>query len=190
MPLTCFSNEATCHRKHKFPNRQSFIMKTLYLVRHAKSSWKFPELEDFDRPLNGRGKRDAPMMGQRLRQAGVCPQLILSSPAQRTRKTARALAKAMGYSSDIRHDDALYDASSEQLLAAVQTVDDTVTTLLLVGHNPELTELVNQLTSHSIDNVVTAGVVSITFSVDHWSEVALGAGQFEKYDYPKRLPEE
>lgn len=165
-------------------------MKTLYLVRHAKSSWKFPELADFDRPLNRRGKRNAPEIGKRLRRAGVCPQLILSSPAQRTRKTARALAKAMNYSSDIRYEDVLYDASPEELISTVQSVPDAVTTLLLVGHNPELTELVNQLTSHAIDNVVTAGVVSITFSVDRWSEVIPGAGQFKEYDYPKRLLEE
>ncbi len=163
-------------------------MKTLYLVRHAKSSWKFPELADFDRPLNRRGQRDAPEMGRRLRQREACPQLILCSPAVRTQHTARALAKAMEYPSDVRYVDEFYEASPEVLLATVQTVRDAVNDLMLVGHNPGLTELVNRLTAHSIENVATAGVVAVIFSVDRWSEVHFGIGQFGGYDYPKLIP--
>lgn len=163
-------------------------MKTLYLVRHAKSSWKFSELDDFDRPLNRRGKRDAPMMGQRLQQQGVLPDLIISSPAERTRQTACTLAEAMGYSSAIRYKDELYHASPEQLLAAVQSVDDAVTTLMLVGHNPGLTALVNRFTPHLIDNVVTAGIVAIEFSAERWAEVrANSKEQFLWYDFPKSM---
>ena len=163
-------------------------MKTLYLVRHAKSSWKFPDLADFDRPLNRRGQRDAPMMGQRLHQRGVLPDLIISSPARRTQQTARALAEETGYRSAIRYEDALYHASPEELLAVIHTARGEVSLLMLVGHNPGLTELLTQLTLRSIDNVVTAGVVTVQFTVDRWTEVTFGSGKFGQYDYPKLTP--
>ncbi len=169
--------------------KQSFTMKTLYLVRHAKSSWKFPELADFDRPLNRRGKRDAPMMGKRLKQRGVRPDLIISSPAKRARKIAQAVAKAVGYpASAIAYDPEVYEASADSLLTLLRAVDDRVAVLMLVGHNPELTDLVNTFASHSIDNVVTSGVVTTTFPEDNWSALAPGAGQFRGYDYPKLSP--
>ena len=161
-------------------------MKTLYLVRHAKSSWKFPELADFDRPLNRRGKRDAPMMGKRLQQQGVRPDLIISSPAKRARKIAQAVAKAVGYSaSAIAYDPEVYEASADSLLTLLQATDDRVAVLILVGHNPELTDLANRLTAHFIDNVVTSGVVAIEFPTERWAEVGQDAGQFLWYDYPK-----
>ncbi len=162
-------------------------MKTLYLVRHAKSSWKFPELADFDRPLNPRGKRDAPMMGQRLKQRGVRPDLVISSPAKRARKIARAVAKAVGYpASAVAYDPKVYEALIDSLVALLRAVDDGVAVLMLVGHNPELTDLANRLTPHPIDNVVTSGVVAIDFLTERWAEVGEpGRGQFRWYDYPK-----
>lgn len=161
-------------------------MKKLYLVRHAKSSWKFPELDDFDRPLNKRGKRDAPMMGQRLRQQGIRPNLILSSPAKRAKKVTQAIAEALEVASSVvQYDRAIYDTSTEGLLTLLRSLDNRVTTLMLVGHNPELTDLANRLTTHYIDNVVTSGVVAITFNVEHWSEVRDNEGEFQWYDFPK-----
>ena len=164
-------------------------MKTLYLVRHAKSSWKFPELDDFDRPLNKRGKRDAPMMGERLQQRGIVPDMIISSPAKRAKKIAQSIAQAVGVDpSAIQYDNAVYEASSETLLTIIGAVDDGASTLMLVGHNPELTVLANRLTTHYIDNVVTSGIVAIEFSVDRWSEVKDGEkGRFLWYDYPKSI---
>ena len=165
-------------------------MKTLYLVRHAKSSWKFPELDDFDRPLNKRGKRDAPMMGKRLRRQGIRPDLIISSPAKRAKKITQVMMKALDVApSAVRYDRAVYEASADDLLALLRTVDDSVTTLVLVGHNPELTTLSNQLTDHSIDNVVTSGVVAMAWATERWAEVGEGKGQFLWYDYPKSVEE-
>ena len=161
-------------------------MKTLYLIRHAKSSWKFPALHDFDRPLNRRGKHDAPMMGQRLRQRYIVPDLILCSPAKRTKRTAQAIGKAVGYpTSAIIYPRAIYEASAEEMIKILQAIDDRINTVMLVAHNPGLTELANRLTAHYIDNVVTTGVVAIQFSVTHWKEIADVPGQFLWYDYPK-----
>lgn len=161
-------------------------MKTLYLIRHAKSSWKFPELDDFDRPLNKRGKRDAPMMGQRLHQHSIVPNLILCSPAKRTKRTAQAIAKAVDYpASEIKYRQAIYEASAEEMSTLLQSVDNSENTVLLVAHNPGLTELANRLTSHYIDNVLTAGVVAMQFSITHWKEIENEQGQFLWYDYPK-----
>lgn len=162
-------------------------MKTLYLIRHAKSSWKFPELDDFDRPLNKRGKRDAPKMGKRLRKQGALPDLIISSPAERAKKIAKAIAKALGITSaEIQFNQAVYEATPEGLLEIVRGVDNRVQTLMLVGHNPELTSLANSLTDHYIDNVVTSGVVTIEFETEQWASVGQPVeGRFVGYDYPK-----
>ena len=162
-------------------------MKTLYLIRHAKSSWKFPDLDDFDRPLNKRGKHDAPMMGRRLHQQGIQPDLIVSSPAERAQRTARAVANAVDYQQfSIQYDKTLYHATDAAMQAVLSEVSDSVDTLVMVGHNPGLTDFFNRLTAHHIDNIVTTGVVAVTFSVDQWSEVQLdGTGEFLWYDYPK-----
>ena len=162
-------------------------MKTLYLLRHAKSSWKFPELDDFDRPLNKRGQGDAPLMGKRLQRQNILPDLIISSPARRAKHTAQEVAQSMGYSSTaILYDEAVYEASAETLLTTLQTVDNRVAVLLLAGHNPGLTDLANKLTPHYIDNIVTAGVVAIQFLTDDWAKVGKSSpGQFLWYDYPK-----
>ena len=164
-------------------------MKTLYLIRHAKSSWKFPELDDFDRPLNRRGKHDAPMMGQRLHQQRIVPDLMLSSPATRTKRTAKAIAEAVGYpTSAIQYNRLIYEASAEALTELLRNCEDAANTVALVAHNPGLTELSNHLTSHYIDNIVTTGIVAIQFSFDHWAKVDRRAGQVLWYNYPKRQP--
>ena len=162
-------------------------MKTLYLLRHAKSSWKFPELDDFDRPLNKRGQRDAPRMGKRLQKQNILPDLIISSPARRAQQTAQEVAQSIGYTSTaILYDETVYEASAEALLTTLQTVDNRVAVLLLAGHNPGLTALSNRFTSHYIDNIVTAGVVAMQFATDDWAEVGGSSpGQFLWYDYPK-----
>lgn len=162
-------------------------MKILYLVRHAKSSWKFPDLADFDRPLNKRGRRDAPMMGQRLRQRGILPDLMISSPAERAKRTAQAVAEAIEYpTTAVQYDEALYHASASAMLTVLQAVADTKDVLMLVGHNPGLTELANYLSPHPIDNVVTTGIVAVVFPVTQWSEITLDKpGKLRWYDYPK-----
>lgn len=162
-------------------------MKNLVVVRHAKSSWDEPALSDIDRPLNHRGKRDAPLMGGILQARGLVPDRILSSPAKRARKTARLIAKEIGYDAeaiDIR--DSLYMDGVPALMALIQGLNDAWERVYLIGHNPDLTELVNRLTDENIENVPTCGIASIEFDVDSWLHIMVGSGRLALFDYPKR----
>lgn len=162
-------------------------MKTLYLIRHAKSDRSDPFLSDFDRPLNGRGEKHAPMMAERLARAGARADLILSSPAARARATALAFAAASGYPArDIRYDRALYLADAETLIASIRRVEADVRTLWVFGHNPGLTECADALCGCGIDNIPTCGMVAMTFETDTWEEIGPGAGHFTSFDYPKK----
>ena len=144
-------------------------MKTLILVRHAKSSWTDPALPDRDRPLNDRGKRDAPKMATRLAKDGVNPDLILSSPARRARATARIIAKALDYKRKaIQEDDGLYAVEADDLLRVIRGLDDKLKSVMLVGHNPELTELAHGLSSR-IAYMPTCAVALFEFDIRSWS---------------------
>ena len=161
-------------------------MKRLLLCRHAKSSWKDLSLPDINRPLNKRGKRDAPIMGERLAGTGVVPDIILSSPARRALKTARQLARKTGYPREqISVVDDMYGASPDRLLALIHTLDDTFTTAALVGHNPETTMLANILGDLDIYNVPTCGIVALAFDALTWLHVAPRQGSLLFFDYPK-----
>lgn len=161
-------------------------MKRLTLVRHAKSSWKDRSLRDFDRPLNKRGKHDAPMMGERLAKAKVKPDLIVSSPAQRALKTARVIADAIGYPrKQISEQKSIYEASHAALLELVQRFDDTFQHVMLFGHNPAFTYLANSLIREHIENVPTCGIVCIDFDVSSWADIGSDKGQLVFFDYPK-----
>src|SRR5437870_2049014 len=116
-------------------------MKSVLVLRHAKSSWKHPELADQDRPLNKRGKRDAPRMGRILKKERLVPDIIISSTAVRARATAEAVAKASGYQRDITFNRSLYAAGPQAYIDALHDLDDNVR-VLIVGHNPGLEELV------------------------------------------------
>ncbi len=164
-------------------------MKTLYLVRHAKSSWDNPELADFDRPLNDRGKRDAPRMGKKLREREIHPNLIISSPAKRAMSTGKRIAEALGFpQKNIKTDQGLYHANAEELLSIVQKLPDTCERIVLIGHNPGLTDFANDLTRDQavITNVPTCGVVAYEFDVNSWQQVDFGKGRFLFFDYPKK----
>jgi phosphohistidine phosphatase len=127
-------------------------MKTLYLVRHAKSSRDDPSLPDRDRPLDDRGMQDAPNMGKRLRKRGVKPDLLLSSPALRALTTAQLIAEEVGYKrKDIAVDDRLYASSADDLLAVIRALDKKLSRVMLFGHNPEFTDLAHRLSSDIID---------------------------------------
>ncbi|HAA76960.1 TPA: phosphohistidine phosphatase [Candidatus Latescibacteria bacterium] len=163
-------------------------MKRLILARHAKSSWGELGLADYDRSLNKRGKRDAPQMGKRMKALGVSPDLIVSSPAKRAIKTAGKLADEMGYDRDaIVTNEILYGAHPEDTFAIAQAADDGIDTLMIVGHNPTTTDLINELTEFSIDNVPTCGIFCATFEVDSWRDVRAGSGVFVFFEYPKLL---
>lgn len=146
-------------------------MKTLFLVRHAKSSWDDPALADKDRPLNERGKRDAPKVGERLAKAGAKPDLILSSPAKRALTTAEIIARKLGYKrKNIVVDDRLYAVESEVLLDVIRQLDDGAECVMLFGHNPELTELAHRL-SGKICHMPTCAVAELTFDVKLWKRI-------------------
>jgi phosphohistidine phosphatase len=144
-------------------------MKTLLLVRHAKSSWGDPSLPDRERPLNERGKRDAPRMGKRLADLGVRPDVVLSSPARRAFKTARILAGELGCKAeDIRVDARLYASEPDVLLQVIRELGDGKKCVMLVGHNPELTELAHRLSAR-ITHLPTCAVALFAFDAKSWS---------------------
>lgn len=162
-------------------------MKTLYVMRHAKSSWADPLLPDFDRPLNERGKADAPEMGKRLKKKGIHPDLIISSPARRAFKTAQKVAKAIDYPKNkILTDKMLYLAGASAILAVVKETADTVNSLMIFGHNPGWTDFVNEMTGSHIDNIPTAGIAAIQFDVNSWEDIGKNKGKLLLFDYPKR----
>ena len=162
-------------------------MKQLLLCRHAKSSWKNLELVDIDRPLNRRGKKDASVMGERLAASGMIPELILSSPAKRARKTAVRLCWGMMLSKDlIRINDAFYDTDVPGLLKEVNKINDCHDRVMLIGHNPEFTLLVNHLVQAEIYNIPTCGIVVCSFAVNSWQHIQQTQADLLLFDYPKK----
>lgn len=162
-------------------------MKRLFLIRHAKSSWSDPDLRDFDRPLNKRGKHDAPVMGARLARHKVKPDLILASPARRAFKTAKVMASEIGCpSKKIQTDKAIYLADVPTLMNVLRKIDSACETVFLFGHNPGLTMLANFLTNDHIDNIPTCGIFCINFEIASWREVSQGNGRVAFFDYPKK----
>ncbi|MGI9330197.1 MAG: SixA phosphatase family protein [Gammaproteobacteria bacterium] len=166
-------------------------MKYLALLRHAKSSWKNANLDDFDRPLNARGERDAPMMGRRLQARGVRPSLIVSSPAERARQTARLIAQAINYPPEFLQREAeLYLASPATILSVIAQQEDNFNNLVVCGHNPGMTDLANHLTDSRIDNVPTCGIVGMEADIQRWADSADAEWRLVFFDYPKRIPEQ
>lgn len=142
-------------------------MKTLLIMRHAKSSWNYPGLSDYDRPLNARGKRDAPRMGKYLRQEGLTPDRILTSSAKRARKTARKVAKGSGYAGKVKKLEAFYDTTPGVYFETLQRLPDKHQRVMVVGHNPTMEQLVHHLTRH-IKRMPTAAVAHIELPLDRW----------------------
>ena len=162
-------------------------MKTLILIRHAKSSWKNPGLPDRARPLNKRGKRDAPVMGEHLAERGIEVERVISSPATRALATAEAIALEIGFPWDeIIADERLYHADEFELLEVIQGLDDYLDCVMCFGHNPGLTALVNHLSPYYIDNLPTCGVVELRFDVDTWALVGELEPMEVDFDYPKK----
>ena len=167
-------------------SRQPDTLKLL-ICRHAKSSWQDAGLNDFDRPLNKRGERDAPEMGRRLALQGVRPELIMTSPAVRALSTALHYARELGLPPErIRPDPAQYAASVPELLGSIRAADSGVGTLMLVGHNPESTGLANVLGGLSIENIPTCGIVALAFPRGAWADLTAGSGTLLFFDYPKK----
>ena len=162
-------------------------MKTLTIFRHAKSSWDNPELSDHDRPLNQRGRRDAPVMGDRLAAAGIRPSLIIGSPAVRAWKTARAVAKQIHYPIEfLQREPGLYHAGVNKLIDIVAAQDDGFNSIVIVGHNPGLTDLANELVPGVTSNIPTAGFVSVRIDTDGWDLRGRRSAKLIAYDYPRK----
>ena len=161
--------------------------KYLYLMRHAKSDWGDPTVSDHDRILNTRGLRNAPYMGRQLRNKKPMPEQVVSSDAARALLTARMIAEEVGLSgNDVIVEPGIYEASRLQLQAVVQEQDDFYNSILLVGHNPGITELVNYWCDENFANIPTSGVVMIEFQTKHWSKTDKIKGKVLDFDYPKR----
>jgi len=164
-------------------------MKALTIVRHAKSSWNEPGLSDRERPLNKRGERDAPVMGKRIADAGIRPSLILSSPANRAWTTAQVIAEQLAYPAEfLQREKDLYLASLNDLLDVVVAQDEGFNSLMIVGHNPGLTDFVNYLSPGLTNNLPTAGVVSVNIDQDHWKLYERPQTELVLHDYPKKIP--
>jgi phosphohistidine phosphatase len=166
-------------------------VKQLWLVRHAKSSWSDSTLSDFNRPLNGRGERDAPRMGRRLAARPSRPDVLIASPAARAKRTAEIIAGAIGYDADtIVWDRRIYDASPSDLLQLIRATAKEAESAMVLGHNPAMTIVANALGGCAIDNVPTCGIVHLAFDVSDWKDVGDGVGRLVDFDYPKRRPGE
>ena len=162
-------------------------MKRLTLVRHAKSSWTEVGRSDHNRILSHRGEHDAPQMGERLVTRKVCPSLIITSSAIRARRTASLIAEALKYPAEfLQIEKELYLASPETILKLVCGQEDNLPELMLIGHNPGMTELVNQLLpSMGVRSLHTSEVVAIDFATKKWSKIADVDAKLAFYDYPK-----
>ena len=162
-------------------------MKTLYLIRHAKSDWSDASLSDYDRPLNKRGANDALLMGSILLKSGIRPDFILSSPALRAKTTAIAIAQALSYPpGSIRYDHALYASDVETILSIIRDVSVSIDTLFLFGHNPELTECANYISGGDIDDIPTCGVVAMRLKNDSWESIGANSAKISGFDFPKK----
>ena len=162
-------------------------MKTIYLVRHAKSSWKYPNLDDFERPLNKRGRKSAPLMGTILKKLKVAPDLIVSSPANRAAMTARIIADKISYPLDnIRYSESMYEFSANALIDVVEHLDDVLNKAMLVGHNPALTDLANYIGNKPISNIPTSGVFCVELDISSWKKISEHCGKLKFFEFPKK----
>lgn len=159
-------------------------MKTLFVLRHAKSSWDDPDLADFDRPLNERGNTTAPFMGRLMASNGFAPDLILSSPAVRARETA-ALAKEAGdIDAEIQYDERIYEASPGTLRQVVADADNKFRSLMIVGHNPGMEGFIKYLTGR-LESMPTAALAVIDLDIASWEEIDGERGILRKVFRPK-----
>lgn len=161
-------------------------MKQLLLIRHAKSDWNDASLSDFDRPLNDRGKRDAPVMAQRLVQKKVKIDLFISSPAKRAKKTASIFANEYNKGKNkLIFKEKLYAESEETLYDVISKTDDKFDSIAIFAHNPGLTDFANLLTDTQIDNIPTCGIFAVKIDTKHWADIKEAKKEFWFFEYPK-----
>ncbi len=161
-------------------------MRTLFLIRHAKSSWEHPGIRDFDRPLNERGLYEAPLMAQLLVGEGVQPDLLVSSPAKRAWTTAIFFATALGLSEeDIRRELDIYEADPPDIFQIIAKLPDAASTVFLFGHNPTFTDVANRFAEKHIENVPTCGIIRIESDADSWAAFDEDNAVVRKQYFPK-----
>jgi phosphohistidine phosphatase len=148
-------------------------MKTLFVLRHAKSSWDDSALADFDRPLNDRGKSTAPFMGAVMAERGFAPDIIVASPAVRARETARLAKEGGRLAAPITHDERIYEASPQTLKQVVASTDDDYTSVMIVGHNPGMEGFIRLLTGR-MEAMPTAALAVIDLDIESWRDIANG----------------
>lgn len=153
-------------------------MKKLLLLRHAKSSWADATLTDFERPLNERGRLAAPLVGKFMRERQLNPDLVISSPAKRTRETIALVMEAAHIETELRYDERIYEASVGNLLEVVSQIEDDKREVLLVGHNPGFENLLESLTGES-ERMPTAALARIILNAEKWDETAAKGGRLE-----------
>jgi phosphohistidine phosphatase len=164
-------------------------MRSLYLIRHAKSSWDDPLLKDSERPLNKRGKQDAPLMGKLLNKMGEHPDLIITSPAKRAKSTAKRIAAEIGYDEKgIIIDKLLYMADIEDFINVISATSNKIFRLMLFSHNYGITDFTNFVSSSEIGNIPTCGAVKIDFEFDSWNRINNEKGKLIFFEYPRKYP--
>jgi phosphohistidine phosphatase len=161
-------------------------MKTLYIVRHAKSSWKDAELKDFERPLKRRGVRDAFLIAEKLSELNITPQHVLSSPSVRAYETAKIFCNTLSFSKEnIETNSSIYNATLEELQTILLNIDNKLNAVMMFGHDPGLTNFVAYLTKQSYEKIPTSGVVAIQFETDQWNKIEEHSGKIVFFIYPK-----
>ena len=161
-------------------------MKQLLIIRHAKSSWALAGQDDFDRPLNERGMKDAPMMAQRLLAKQVSIDAIITSPANRALTTANLFADSLQLKKGrVTTVQKLYHAYPAIFNEVVAAIEDEVMTAAVFSHNPGITAFVNELTATKIDNMPTCAVFAVRAAIDHWKDFRTAPKTFWFFDYPK-----
>lgn len=163
-------------------------MKTIYLARHAKSSWKDLSLKDHERPLNKRGLRDGPFMAQKLYELFPDIDVFVSSHAVRAKKTAGYFADQYGIdASQVIEEKNLYHATTDGILEVIFGVSDVYNSVILFGHNPGFTDFANQFATQYIPNVPTCGIVKIDSDIKSWTDLHFGKGTVTSFIYPKKF---
>lgn len=162
-------------------------MKRVYFIRHAKSDWSDFLLDDFDRPLNKRGKKNAPLMGEYLKDENIYPDVFFSSPAKRAKKTSIKIANKLNFNKEkIKFKNKLYDANYNDILELILNVNDKHDTIFILGHNPSLNIIAYDLLGFD-ENIPTSGVLGLEFTCNSWVEINKENGKLLCFEYPKKL---
>ena len=159
-------------------------MKTLFILRHAKSSWENANLADFDRPLNPRGLKDAPLAGETIRKNKFQVDSIIASPARRAEQTAILVKEAARIEAEVQYDERIYEASPHRLLQILSELDDEIQSLMLVGHNPGLEGLIKMLTQE-VESMPTAALAVIDLKIDAWKQIHIDCCNLRTLILPK-----